>query len=97
MVLKENATIQDITWVESHELEYPELPHRNSAAAILSARHDAGARSRLRRRNQSRSSLKKPEYQARGLRPGDIIGKGGLEQYYDEYLRGTPGYRKVNR
>src|SRR5205085_9318001 len=25
MVLKENATIQDITWVESHALEYPEL------------------------------------------------------------------------
>ena len=25
MVLKENATIQDITWVESHSLEFPEL------------------------------------------------------------------------
>ncbi len=25
MVLKENATIQDITWVKSHEIEYPEL------------------------------------------------------------------------
>src|SRR6476659_670192 len=25
MVLKENATIQDITWVEAHSLEYPEL------------------------------------------------------------------------
>ena len=24
-----------------------------------------------------------------------MIGKGGLEQYYDEYLRGKPGYRKV--
>lgn len=23
------------------------------------------------------------------------MGKGGLEQYYDEYLRGRPGYRKV--
>ena len=25
MVLKENATIQDITWVEAHSLEFPEL------------------------------------------------------------------------
>jgi penicillin-binding protein 2 len=31
----------------------------------------------------------------KGFRPGDIIGKGGLEQYYDEFLRGKPGYRKV--
>ena len=30
-----------------------------------------------------------------GLRPGDIIGKGGLEEYYDEFLRGRPGFRKV--
>ena len=25
MVLKENASIQDITWVEAHSMEYPEL------------------------------------------------------------------------
>ncbi|HMS40168.1 MAG TPA: hypothetical protein PKE69_08085, partial [Pyrinomonadaceae bacterium] len=25
LVLKENATIQDITWVESHSMEFPEL------------------------------------------------------------------------
>ena len=25
MVLKENASMQDISWVESHSLEYPEL------------------------------------------------------------------------
>jgi len=31
----------------------------------------------------------------KGLRPGDIVGKGGLEQYYDEFLRGRDGYRKV--
>src|SRR5207244_2171129 len=43
----------------------------------------------------SPAQLESPEYQEKGLKPGDIIGKGGLEQYYDEYLRGKPGYRKV--
>ena len=43
----------------------------------------------------SPAQLENPEFQEKGFRPGDIIGKGGLEQYYDEYLRGRPGYRKV--
>ena len=94
MVLKENATIQDITWVESHELEYPELrieiqPQRFYPLGTTLA-HVLGYVGEI-----SSKQLEKPEYQARGLRPGDIIGKGGLEQYYDEYLRGKPGYRKV--
>jgi penicillin-binding protein 2 len=43
----------------------------------------------------SPKQLEDPDVRAKGLRPGDIVGKGGLEQYYDEYLRGKPGYRKV--
>ena len=94
MVLKENATIQDITWVESHELEYPELrieiqPQRFYPLGTTLA-HVLGYVGEI-----SPKQLEKPEAQAKGFRPGDIIGKGGLEQYYDEYLRGKPGYRKV--
>ncbi len=94
MVLKENATIQDITWVESHELEYPELrveiqPQRFYPLGTTLA-HVLGYVGEI-----SPKQLEKPESQAKGLRAGDIIGKGGLEQYYDEYLRGKPGYRKV--
>ena len=37
MVLKENATMQDIAWVEAHSLEFPELRDRAAAAAVLSA------------------------------------------------------------
>jgi penicillin-binding protein 2 len=94
LVLKENATLQDITWVEAHNLEYPELrvelqpqrfyPHGEILAHVLGYVGEI-----------SPKQLEKPEYQENGFRPGDIIGKGGLEQNYDEFLRGTPGYRKV--
>ncbi|MCU1287786.1 MAG: penicillin-binding protein 2 [Acidobacteria bacterium] len=94
MVLKENATIQDISWVESHYLEYPELrvelqpqrfyPHGPILAHVLGYVGEI-----------SPKQLEKPEIIEKGFRPGDIVGKGGLEQYYDEYLRGKPGYRKV--
>jgi penicillin-binding protein 2 len=94
MVIKENATMQDIAWVESHSLEYPELrvelqPQRHYPLGTVLA-HVLGYVGEI-----SPNQLEKPEYQEKGLRPGDIIGKGGLEQYYDEYLRGKPGYRKV--
>jgi len=94
MVLKENATIQDITWVEAHSMEYPELrvelqpqryyPHKEILAHVLGYVGEI-----------SPKELEKPEVKAKGLRAGDIVGKGGLEQYYDEFLRGKPGYRKV--
>jgi len=94
LVLKDNASMQDIAWVESHLLEFPELrvelqpqrfyPHGTSMAHVLGYVGEI-----------SPKQLESDEYKQKGFRPGDIIGKGGLEQYYDEYLRGTPGYRKV--
>ncbi len=94
MVLKENATIQDISWVESHTLEYPEIrveiqPQRFYPLGTTLA-HVLGYVGEI-----SPKQLENPEMRAKGLRPGDIIGKGGLEQSYDEFLRGKPGYRKV--
>ncbi|PYS91798.1 MAG: penicillin-binding protein 2 [Acidobacteria bacterium] len=94
LVLKDNASMQDIAWVESHLLEFPELrvelqpqrfyPHGTSMAHVLGYVGEI-----------SPKQLESDEYRQKGFRPGDIIGKGGLEQYYDEFLRGTPGYRKV--
>ncbi len=94
LVLKENASIQDITWVEAHSSEYPELrielrpqrfyPHKTILSHVLGYVGEISSK-----------QLEKPEAQAKGFRAGDIIGKGGLEQFYDEYLRGKPGYRKV--
>lgn len=94
MVLKENVDMGDITWVEAHSLEFPELrvelqPQRFYPLGTTLA-HAIGYVGEI-----SPKQLEDPEYRERGFRPGDIIGKGGLEQYYDEYLRGRPGYRKV--
>lgn len=94
MVLKENATMQDISWVESHSLEYPELrvelqPQRFYPHGLVLA-HVVGYVGEI-----SPKQLESDEYKDKDLRPGSIIGKGGLEQYYDEYLRGRNGYRKV--
>lgn len=94
MVLKENVGIEDITWVEAHSLEFPELrvelqPQRFYPLGTTLA-HVLGYVGEI-----SPNQLKDPEFQDKGFRPGDIVGKGGLEQYYDEYLRGRPGYRKV--
>ena len=94
LVLKESATMQDIAWVESHSLEFPELrielqPQRFYPHGTMLA-HVVGYVGEI-----SPKQLEQEEYISRGLRPGDIIGKGGLEQSYDQYLRGRPGYRKV--
>ena len=94
MVLKENVAIEDITWVEAHSLEFPELrvelqPQRFYPLGTSLA-HVLGYVGEI-----SPKQLEDPEVREKGFRPGDIVGKGGLEQYYDEYLRGKPGYRKV--
>lgn len=94
MVLKENATQADIVWVESHQIEFPELrvelqPQRNYPLGKVLA-HVLGYVGEI-----SPKQLEKPEYQEKGFHAGDIIGKGGLEQHYDDFLRGREGYRKV--
>jgi penicillin-binding protein 2 len=92
MVIKENATTQDIAWVESHSMEFPELhielrPQRNYPFGKAMA-HVLGYVGEV-----SPKQLEKEEY--KDFKAGDIIGKGGLEQHYDKYLRGVPGYKKV--
>ncbi|MBL8183112.1 MAG: penicillin-binding protein 2 [Blastocatellia bacterium] len=94
LVLKENVAMPDITWVEAHNLEFPELrvelqPQRFYPLGTTLA-HVLGYVGEI-----SPKQLESDEYKDKGFRPGDIIGKGGLEQSYDQFLRGRPGYRKV--
>jgi penicillin-binding protein 2 len=41
----------------------------------------------------SEEELKEPPY--KGLEPGEIVGKEGVEYTYDRYLRGQPGMTKI--
>jgi penicillin-binding protein 2 len=92
--VKENASPGDIAWVESHNLEFPELrveqqPQRRYPDNGTLA-HVVGYVGEI-----SPEQLSKQVYKDKGLKPGDIIGQSGIEQIYDDYLRGKDGYREV--
>jgi penicillin-binding protein 2 len=92
--IKEDATPADIAWVDAHQLEFPALrieqtpqrryPENGMLAHVLGYVGEVNP-----------EQLKQPEYRDKGYKPGDIIGQEGLEAFYDEYLRGRDGYRKV--
>ncbi len=92
--IKLDATPGDIAWVEARGLEFPELrveqqPQRRYPPNGLLA-HVLGYVGEI-----SPEQLKQSSYKDKGFKPGDIIGQSGIEQTYDEYLRGRDGYRKV--
>jgi penicillin-binding protein 2 len=92
--IKENVTQSDIAWIEAHKLEFPELrvelqPQRRYPENNLLS-HVLGYVSEI-----SPTQLANPDYQKKGYRPGDIIGQGGVEASYDDFLRGRDGHRKV--
>ena len=94
ILIKQDAQLSDIAWVEAHNLEYPELrveqqPQRRYPASGMLA-HVLGYVGEI-----SPEQLKQQSFKDKGLKPGDIIGQSGLEQVYDDYLRGRDGYREV--
>ena len=94
ILVKQDAEPGDIAWVEAHELEFPELrveqqPQRRYPPNGLLA-HVLGYVGEI-----SPEQLKQSSYRDKGLKPSDLIGQSGLEQAYDDYLRGRDGYRKV--
>lgn len=94
ILVKQDANQGDIAWVEAHELEFPELrveqqPQRRYPESGMLA-HVLGYVGEI-----SPEQLKQASYKDKGLKPGDVIGLSGLEQTYDDYLRGKDGYRKV--
>src|SRR6476620_1827227 len=94
IMVKQGATPGDLAWVEAHNLEYPELrveqqpqrryPDNGSLAHVLGYVGEI-----------SPEQLKQQSSKDKGLKPGDIIGLSGIEQIYDDYLRGRDGYREV--
>ncbi len=94
ILIKENATVGDIAWVEAHSLEFPALqieqrPQRRYPKDGLLA-HVLGYVGEI-----SSRQLEEPQYKENGYKAGDVIGQKGLEATYDKYLRGREGHRTV--
>jgi penicillin-binding protein 2 len=91
ILLKQSATLDDIAFVESHRLEYPELalnqvqqrlyPKREVAAATLGYVGEVT--------EEMIAKAGSP------YRPGDVVGKFGIERQYDQILSGRDGMRRV--
>ncbi|HKQ78500.1 MAG TPA: penicillin-binding protein 2 [Blastocatellia bacterium] len=97
IVVKELASSYDVSWVESHQYEYPmiraeEAPQRVYRYGALAA-HAIGYVGEV-----SPSELKKPNgpfSQEKGYKLGDVIGKFGIERTYNDILMGKDGERRV--
>jgi penicillin-binding protein 2 len=92
ILVKQNATDGDRSWVKAREFEYPEItvemqPQRNYRYGKL-AGHVLGYIGEI-----SPKQLESPKYS--GYKSGDIIGLGGIEAVYDKELRGKDGMRRV--
>ena len=91
VVLKQSATLEDVAFVDSHRLEYPELdliqvqqrlyPKRETAAALL------GYVGEVSEEMIARSAGR--------YRPGDVAGRFGVEARYNDLLSGRDGMRRV--
>jgi len=91
ILLKQSATLEDIAFVESHCIEYPELdliqvqqrlyPGNEVAAAVLGYVGEV-----------SEEMIAKS---GSPYRPGDVVGKSGIERQYDQVLSGHDGMRRV--
>ncbi len=97
IVVKELATPEDVIWVDSHDMEYPDLsvmaapqrlyPHGQMAAHALGYVGEV-----------SKKELTDPNSlfnESKGFKLGDLIGKSGVERYYNEILMGRDGTREV--
>jgi penicillin-binding protein 2 len=91
VLLKQAATLEDISFIESHRVEYPELD-------LIQVQQ------RLYTKHQVAAALlgyvgEVPEEMIAKLgssyRPGDVIGKFGVEGEYNQILSGRDGMRRV--
>ena len=91
VLLKPSASIEDVAFVESHRVEYPELdliqtPQRfylKHAVAASMIGYVGEVSEDVIAENHSR------------FRPGDVVGKSGIEREYNDVLAGQDGMRRV--
>ncbi|RPI23130.1 MAG: penicillin-binding protein 2, partial [Acidobacteria bacterium] len=91
LVIKENLSIEEVSYILSHQFEHPELaiveePRRLYRYGALAA-HAIGYVGEIAERQ-----LKQSEFL--GHKPGDIIGKYGVERTYNPILSGVDGQQR---
>ena len=91
IVLKLAATLDDIAFVESHRVEYPELG-LIQVQQRLYPRHEVAAATLGYVGEVSEEMIAKS---GSLYRPGDVAGKFGIEREYDQVLSGRDGMRRV--
>ena len=89
IVLKNEATLADIAFVEAHQIDFPELElvrmFRRRYPPNQLAAHLIGYVGKASRK----------EVEQRGHDPSDVVGKMGLERLYNDTLMGQSGQRRV--
>lgn len=92
IIIKEDVTIEDLSFIEAHRTELPGLdmipqPRRFYREGETAA-HLVGYVGEI-----SEKLLTTPEFEY--AKPGDIIGKAGIERTYNKILTGIDGQRRV--
>lgn len=91
IVIKPEATQADVAFIESHRADIPLLEmlmvHRRRYLPGGFMAHASGYVGEVSESQIEASNGK--------LRPGDVVGKTGLERQYNEILMGTDGMRRV--
>jgi penicillin-binding protein 2 len=92
LVLKDDITPDELAFVESHKVELPEMEtimvHRRLYPKDGFMAHLIGYVGEV-----SDEELNQPQYEL--YEPGDIVGKSGVEQYYNDMLMGKDGSRRA--
>jgi len=91
LLLKQSATLEDIAFVESHQDEYPELATIQVQQRLYPL-HAALAATLGYVGEVSEDAIAKSPSR---YRPGDVVGKFGIERAYDSVLQGRDGMRRV--
>jgi penicillin-binding protein 2 len=91
IVIKPEATPGDVAFIESHRSDIPLLEmlmvHRRRYLPNGFMAHASGYVGEVSEKQIEESNSK--------LRPGDFVGKTGLERQYNDVLQGTDGMRRV--
>jgi penicillin-binding protein 2 len=91
VVLKQSATLKDVAFIDAHRSQFPELDIIQAQQRFY-PKHGVAAQELGYVGEVSQNDIAKPNSP---YRPGDVIGKFGIEKEYNSVLRGQDGMQRV--